>query len=732
MIIKKISPPLLPVYTLSAAMQTGIKRLLFNSPFGKVFIVSDTSMLLGYYSVENYKETGSLDMQQDPVYLEEYEIGNGQFDTNIPISVDGTDFGVLPIVSGNGILTGAVICTDEAWYSDKIACLKKLEYLSEKNLSLEYWFKANNYKKVAFCGLDELSAAFANEIRHYPSIEVLGIYEQKRFKAYKEKEFDSTNYDTEVNGVDSLEEVFESDADLVIITDWTMRYLEDSPLLPNLRADVIYAPKILDMNTVKELFDSQLDKRLLRNDNIRYINTEVFNRFKAKYQELGCTVLSVAVPNNDDLNIYKNFIMSTENIEDWLAVQNGWEIRGKEVKEYMYGRFSITNIKKDGKIFCGDLKSRYINYVNKTRVVLNALTEYKKTIYLIGPCIVVSSYCTDEQALGYYLQENLINQGLEYKVATVTVPNVADRYYHMKILEDYDVSEGDMIFYLDSKIMQLEWDLDLTPTFKELYKKYGKGFYLDLPIHCGKEGMKAIADFLTDHIDAPLVSDTNVIQLTPPDLPIITEDNPQLKKYQEFIQSNAIHKLPKIGSIVMNCNPFTLGHRYLIEYAAQQVDYLYIFVVEEDKSLFKFEDRIELVKAGTAHLENVKVLPSGQFIISSRTFTEYFEKEKLEGAKIDTSLDVETFGSQIAPCLDITVRFVGEEPLDPVTAQYNQSMKEILPKYGVELHEIPRKEIDCEVISASRVRKLLEEKNWDGIKKLVPETTYAFLEENFR
>lgn len=190
--------------------------------------------------------------------------------------------------------------------------------------------------------------------------------------------------------------------------------------------------------------------------------------------------------------------------------------------------------------------------------------------------------------------------------------------------------------------------------------------------------------------------------------------------------------MPKIGSIVMNCNPFTLGHQYLIGYAAERVDYLYVFVVEEDKSYFKFEDRIELVKAGTAHLRNVKVLPSGQFIISSTTFSEYFDKANLKGTTIDTSLDVETFGSQIAPCLNISVRFVGEEPLDPITAQYNQSMKDILPKYGIEVCEIPRKEDEVGVISASRVRKCLEENKWDEIKKLVPETTYLFLEEKFK
>ena len=208
-------------------------------------------------------------------------------------------------------------------------------------------------------------------------------------------------------------------------------------------------------------------------------------------------------------------------------------------------------------------------------------------------------------------------------------------------------------------------------------------------------------------------------------------DNIELQEYKNFLKHNKIHEMPVIGSVVMNCNPFTLGHEYLIESACKQVDFLYIFVVEENKSYFSFEDRIDLVKKGVAHLKNVKVIPSGKFIISSLTFSEYFDKANLAGTTIDTSLDVETFAQQIAPCLDITIRFVGEEPLDPITNQYNKSMKEILPKYGIQLKEIARKESGESVISASRVRKYIEEKNWNEIKKLVPNTTYDFLIDKY-
>ena len=727
MIVKKVSSLLLPAYTLSEAMNIGIKKLLLTSMFGKVFILSENRMLLGYYSARHYKDAGSLDMQYDTVYLQEDEVDAEQNDISIPLSAEGTDHGILPIVSASGRVTDAVICTDEAWHNDKVDCLAKLEYLSEKKLSLEYWFLAKNYRKIAFWGLDVLSLAFANEIRHYPGIEVLGIYEKQDLKAHKK--IDYLNYDTDVNFVGSIEDVAALGAELVIVTDWAMRFLEDFPLTAN--TDVIYAKKILNLNTPLELYDAQkTNKELINNDVSRYTNAEICDRYKAKYRALGCSFLTAAIPNCDDLNISKDYGLSREDISKWVAERNGWESEGEENEEFMSSYYSAqkNSIKTGGKIYYGDFKSRYINYINKSRVVLNVPSAYKNTVYLVGPCIVGSTFCEDKQTLGYYLQENMINCGLEYRVVSVHMPGDADIYYKMNIIEEFDVKQGDIIFYIDSKYTLLEWDLELTPAFKELYGKYGDAFFIDQPIHCGKEGNKAVADFLTEHIGDTFVSDAapRTAAQTHVRSPKFT-GNPQLKKYQEFLQNNAV----RIGSIVMNCNPFTLGHLHLIEHAAEQVDHLYIFVVEEDRSLFKFEDRMELVKAGTSHLKNVKVLPSGQFIISALTFSEYFDKANLEGTTVDTSLDVETFGSQIAPCLNISVRFVGEEPFDPVTAQYNHSMKEILPKYGVELREIPRKEVDGEAISASRVRKCLEEKNWDEIRKLVPETTYSFLKGKF-
>ena len=183
------------------------------------------------------------------------------------------------------------------------------------------------------------------------------------------------------------------------------------------------------------------------------------------------------------------------------------------------------------------------------------------------------------------------------------------------------------------------------------------------------------------------------------------------------------------GSIIMNCNPFTRGHRYLIEYAAKHCELLHIFVVQEDKSVFPFDVRLHLVKQGVCDLDNVQVHAGGNYIISSATFPSYFLKKEDEKVKIQAKMDATLFASRIAPPLCINVRFVGTEPNCVVTKQYNSILKMVLPTFGIKIVEIDRcKTSDGEVISASRVRRLLSEGTVDrSLLKLVPESTYEYL-----
>lgn len=186
------------------------------------------------------------------------------------------------------------------------------------------------------------------------------------------------------------------------------------------------------------------------------------------------------------------------------------------------------------------------------------------------------------------------------------------------------------------------------------------------------------------------------------------------------------------AALVMNCNPFTLGHQYLIEEAAKNNQEVLVFIVEEDQSLFPFKVRYELVRKGIANLRNVKVLPSGEYIISSATFPSYFLKEEGERLRAYVDLDAAIFGKYFGKHFNITRRYVGEEPFCKVTKAYNEALKTVLPNYGVELHELARKVFGDVAISASQVRELLKE--GDGqlqryqLNKLLPEVTLEFLE----
>ena len=183
------------------------------------------------------------------------------------------------------------------------------------------------------------------------------------------------------------------------------------------------------------------------------------------------------------------------------------------------------------------------------------------------------------------------------------------------------------------------------------------------------------------------------------------------------------------GGIVINCNPFTLGHRYLIEKAAKEVDTLYLFVVEEDLSLFPFKERFRLIKEGLSDIENVLVVKGGKYIISRSTFPNYFvrNRESSGVVRAQTILDIRIFARYIAKTLEIEKRFVGTEPYCNTTNQYNETMKEVLPEFGIELIEIPRKETEDGYISASTVRDLIRDDKLEDIKKLVPRSTYDFL-----
>ena len=192
----------------------------------------------------------------------------------------------------------------------------------------------------------------------------------------------------------------------------------------------------------------------------------------------------------------------------------------------------------------------------------------------------------------------------------------------------------------------------------------------------------------------------------------------------------------KIGGIVLNANPFTLGHRYLVERAARVCDWLHVFVVKEDASLFSYADRFALVAAGVKGIDNLTLYPGSDYIISRATFPGYFLKEKTIIDHSWAAIDLLLFREYIAPALGITHRYVGTEPFDSVTNNYNADMKLWLEHAAsaappITVVEVTRATMRGIPISATEVRRLLAQRDFGKTAALVPATTQQFLESKF-
>ncbi|MBN1142792.1 MAG: [citrate (pro-3S)-lyase] ligase [Bacteroidales bacterium] len=209
-----------------------------------------------------------------------------------------------------------------------------------------------------------------------------------------------------------------------------------------------------------------------------------------------------------------------------------------------------------------------------------------------------------------------------------------------------------------------------------------------------------------------------------------------IRTYQAYLKTLAVPTHNNtVAAIVVNCNPFTNGHKYLIENAAAMNEVVYLFVVEEDRSAFPFSVRWKLIEAGTRHLKNVVMVKGGMYVVSGATFPSYFLKceEVSTVMQKQAELDVTIFADYIVPVLGITRRYVGTEVYCAVTREYNQAMKKILPPKGVEVIELERKAVGSNTglnpnyISASKVRQAIREDRLEDVLDFLPEVTRDFL-----
>ncbi len=373
----------------------------------------------------------------------------------------------------------------------------------------------------------------------------------------------------------------------------------------------------------------------------------------------------------------------------------------------------------EGFLVLEDAESTYYHTKDGERLTVGQPEEYERTVWFYGPCLVIGFYAEDQYTMESFLQARLNESGSKVRVVNLGVTdNTLGMLNHISHTE---LKTGDVV------VVYLPDAGDLEMERVNLYDAAERSgapaeWFVDSIMHCNHRANEMFADAVCEKL-------ASILSEPPRERAEISADDNFLvdawlkQHFSDFHPA----KHEKVGAIVMNCNPFTYGHRYLIEYASARVDRLIVFVVEEDKSLFSFGERFAMVRDGAADLANVRVVPSGDFILSQRTFPEYFLKIEDEDIVRNVEYDITLFAERIAPALHIASRFVGEEPEDAVTDEYNSAMKRILPAHGIDIVEVPRRKADGNYISATTVRKCLEANDLPALDALVPETTKRIL-----
>lgn len=415
----------------------------------------------------------------------------------------------------------------------------------------------------------------------------------------------------------------------------------------------------------------------------------------------------------------------------WLRVKETYrhEWEDKETNLFIKELQNVQFYNKDGYLQRADFVGKYVNIYQGERLTIGNPVNYKNTLWLLGACLFYGAYVNDLNSIGsllrrriddgYYIRnmsntwmsQYIIARSCSFKSKDIVVIHAFDDEIYLKA--------GLNVFSLEEVYQQCPDLMDHT---------------FDLLNHVDAFLTKKIADKIYE-----VLVEHNLLHSKSKDMdnnvtfgvPKSSEIPPALSTWLESVKKYRGTSGQRTGAIVMNCNPFSLGHRYLIEKSCGLVEKLLVFVVEEDKSFFKFKDRIEMVRLGTADLSNVTVIPSGKFIISAQTMPGYFIKDDNPDVVFEATKDLSIFTEIIAKELNINVRFAGEEPIDSFTRQYNLAMARQLPKCGIEFVEIPRKKYEGEIISASRIRRLMDQKEYDQIRGLVMPQIYEYLETHY-
>lgn len=454
----------------------------------------------------------------------------------------------------------------------------------------------------------------------------------------------------------------------------------------------------------------------ISNELAREFGKEVGTKLFDNMIDSGIRVINLIVKNTES-DYYKNFLSQIDNKFKMYNASKGLLTMPEEMYESFFDDLytpeyaeKIMNLGWELEIvndlyYMKDIKSQFLNIHNGERRVIGQPQNANNTIWFFGPCYIRGVLVDDEHTIESYLQMKLNSEGYNYKVVNKgeidTVIPVLNK------ISRTEMRPGDIVIcYINNIEFPNERIKKINLVESVEKNKVPATWVVDNLGHYNHKVSEIYSESILDAIK-PWLS-TNIQE--------VSNERVYLPHIVKFWSDLCVKKLDydskkMVGSIVMNCNPFTEGHMFLIKTALNYVDTLIIFVVEEDLSEFSFEERFNMVKENVKDYSNVYVIPSGKFILSQITFPEYFKKKMDVNIFHNIEHDIHLFGKWVVPAFGINYRFVGEEKEDEVTRSYNCAMKKILPDCGVEVIEIERKRNGGEVISASRVRTCINKQS---------------------
>ncbi|MBQ4181611.1 MAG: hypothetical protein II617_04580 [Firmicutes bacterium] len=411
---------------------------------------------------------------------------------------------------------------------------------------------------------------------------------------------------------------------------------------------------------------------------------------------------------NDDLNI--KALPYAKTFFDDMAEVPGY------VDSILQGYFTVEKDEQNMRL--QDMKSPFVNVKSGLRKTACQPEHYDRTIYFFGPCLIIGSYVGDDLTMESVLQKILNQRGISARVVNcgcwggnvANVSRIASTRFKkgdviVAMMEDvYDTAEGFRT-------------IDLWDALEE--NDVPSRWMLDNPFHVNHHVTKVYAE----HIFRTLLDAGCLTAPVPEDrLPLIPDSDMIDKLFiRKYFYGVDLDRFKTAACCVINGNPFTFGHKALIERAARETEHVYLLVVREDSSLFSFAERYTMALEALRDLPNVTVIPSGLFVGNAAVFPAYYAK-MAEGDYKQQARDHVRAYAAVASKLHATHRYLGEEPDDPTTAEINRACPQILPEYGIETVIVPRFEHDGRQISGSAVRKMAES-NDPAIYQLVPKAT---------